>query len=457
MNTRFIQNAIKYKSYYLLSNTGLYLSYLYTQLSSKRQNVDLTENYSKSKLEHKPIDYQAWENMFKNVKLPAAIVDLDAIDHNLKLLNNLVYPTHQTIRLATKSIRVTELMHRAFKKGPFKGVMCYSVEEAKMLFYQEGINNLLIAYPTRQPSDLKILRDMHLAGAEVSLVVDSIEHLQHLSTEMKNIKKPFPVLIEVDMSLRFLGGRIHLGARRSPVRTTEDLQILLAKSRHYPCIKVIGVMAYEAMVAGFTDKNPYKTLLNPIAYLIRKYAAYEIARKRAKIPKVFEEMGMTLEIFNGGGTGSINLAIQEAALTEVTVGNALTCPPIVHYYSNLKEIPFRPAVYFALPVGRSSDPDSKYPIITCTSGGFIGSGEPGLDKLPVPVSPEGLHYISAECSGEVQTPLEVRGTIIPQSMVFFRPVKFGELAERFTQVYLVQDGKIVDVVPTYRGKGYCFP
>ena len=40
--------------------------------------------------------------------------------------------------------------------------------------------------------------------------------------------------------------------------------------------------------------------------------------------------------------------------------------------------------------------------------------------------------------------------------LFFRHAKAGELCERFTQLYLVSDGQIVDVATTYRGEGLCF-
>ena len=40
--------------------------------------------------------------------------------------------------------------------------------------------------------------------------------------------------------------------------------------------------------------------------------------------------------------------------------------------------------------------------------------------------------------------------------VWFRHAKAGELCERFGSLYLVQGGKVVDEVPTYRGEGMTF-
>ena len=40
--------------------------------------------------------------------------------------------------------------------------------------------------------------------------------------------------------------------------------------------------------------------------------------------------------------------------------------------------------------------------------------------------------------------------------VYLRHAKAGELCERFDSLYLVEDGGIVDHVPTYRGEGLTF-
>ena len=39
--------------------------------------------------------------------------------------------------------------------------------------------------------------------------------------------------------------------------------------------------------------------------------------------------------------------------------------------------------------------------------------------------------------------------------VYLRHAKAGELCERFDSLHLVQGGRIVDEVPTYRGEGRC--
>ena len=158
-----------------------------------------------------------------------------------------------------------------------------------------------------------------------------------------------------------------------------------------------------------------------------------------------------LELFNGGGSGSINYTAAEPWLTELTIGSGLLCS---HYFSYFSNIAPEPACFFALQTTRSSDPG----FVTCAGGGYIASGEPGWEKVPLPYLPEGLKLVSMEGCGEVQTPLIVpRGSSLKAGdPVLFRHSKAGELAEHFNQYHLVSGNNVVDVVPTYRGLGQCF-
>lgn len=420
-----------------------------------RQSFQVSQTDHKQ-ITDKSINYPAWQRILKDEKLPAAIVDLDAFDHNMDKLAELVKKSGKTVRIATKSIRVPDLILRVLTKHPetFKGVMCFTVEEAAFL-YTLGIDDLLIAYPTVQQSDLILLRKMHESGAKVSLVIDSVDQMKFIEEAMKGLKTPFSIVIDMDMSLRPVRDLVHLGVRRSPVRTIDDLRAILEASHSYPSLKVMGVMAYEAAVAGLTDNNPYKKMLNPLANLIRKRVASYAANMRAQVPAVFAEAGIPLEIFNGGGTGSVNYAVNEKALTEVTTGSGLLCSHLFDYYSNLKDaFYFEPSVYFALQTTRTSDPG----YITCLGGGYIASGEPGWDRVPTPVMPEGLTLTSSEACGEVQTPLKVNGVITPPlgGPALFRPAKAGELAERFNEYLLISNEQVTGQAKTYRGMGKCF-
>ena len=404
--------------------------------------------------EKKP-DLDVWKEILRKEKLPAVLVDLVAFDRNARAAAEMVRAgakgqSRQTIRLATKSVRVPGLIQRVLASDPiFKGLMCFSALEAKALA-TAGIDDFLIAYPTFQSADLGALKELHLAGKKVRLVVDSIDGLRRVSEFMGTLPKPFSLVLDVDMSLRFFGF-IHLGVRRSPVRSVEQVLSIFENAKKFSNLKLCGVMGYEAQVAGLPDRNPFKKLITPVVHWVRKRSVVKIARKRAKIYKLLQEKGYALEIFNGGGTGSLNFSVQEPWLTEVTMGSGLLQSHLFDYYSNIR---FEPACFFALQMVRRSDPG----YLTCQGGGYIASGEPGWDRLPIPVGPGDFRLVTAEGCGEVQTPLQGRAA---QSLdlgdpVFFRHAKAGELAERFNEYLLVGADLTVERAQTYRGLGWSF-
>jgi D-serine deaminase-like pyridoxal phosphate-dependent protein len=385
-------------------------------------------------------------------RLPAVVVDLDAFDRNVAHAARVVRDGsgEHTLRLATKSVRVPALIRRALDHGaPFQGLMCFSAEEVRFLASQ-GFDDLLLAYPTVQPSDLAALRQVHAGGTRVIAMVDALDQLQTLSQAMAGLDQPLPVAVDVDMSLR-IGGAAHLGVRRSPIRTVDQVVRLFEQGADLPGVRMMGLMGYDAQVAGLADRNPFKKAMNPVFRLVRHRSVASINTRRRTIAEALRARGFELELFNGGGTGSLDIVVGEPWLTEVTAGSGLLCSHLFDYYSNIR---FEPAFFFALQVVRSSDPTH----VTCQGGGYIASGEPGWDKVPIPHDPPGLKLVAAEGSGEVQTPLRVPSGVHlePGDAVLFRPAKAGELAERFQEYLLVSGGEIVERAKTYRGFGECY-
>ena len=93
---------------------------------------------------------------------------------------------------------------------------------------------------------------------------------------------------------------------------------------------------------------------------------------------------------------------------------------------------------------------------TVLGGGWVASGVPGPDRLPTPVWPPGLRLTSMEGAGEAQTPLTNAADLRVGDRVWFRHAKAGEVCERVNELHLVDDGKLVASVATYRGEGHAF-
>jgi D-serine deaminase-like pyridoxal phosphate-dependent protein len=384
-----------------------------------------------------------------NVRLPAAFVDLAAFDQNLRRVAETVAQNKFPIRVATKSIRVPELIRRALAFGaPYKGLMCYSAYEAAFLA-QQGFDDFLIAYPTLHPAEIKSMIHLQLMGKKVYLVVDDVRHLEAIDSAMKvaNARDPFEVVVEIDLAVRL--SSLVLGVRRSPLRSVDQIINFIGEIKKFKNLKFKGFMAYEAQVAGLGDNNPFKALMNIAVRPFRKWSMSRIIQKRKDLLKACRTKGITVELFNGGGTGSTLMHNAEVGvLTELTVGSGFLCSHLFDYYTNFKP---EAAGFFAVQAVRQPEADWY----TCAGGGYVASGEPGLDRLPRPLA-SGMKLSTFEGAGEVQTPVHSDTAIALGDPVVFRPAKAGEWLERFNEIHFIENNKITKTVKTYRGFGECY-
>lgn len=390
-------------------------------------------------------EYARYCALLEGAPLPAALVDLDAVDANADALLAPLAGTTKTLRLATKSLRAVALLrYLQARGGPrIRGLMAYSVAEAAFLVGQ-GFSDIVVAYPTARASDASLLADIS-ERADVSVVVDDPEQLAVLAAP----GAPVGVVIELDVSLRL--GSLHVGARRSPLRTPLDVLALARALGRYPQLRLRGLMAYESQVAGLPDRSPYARGRNGPIRALKQLSRGPVARARAAAVAALRAEGLEVPVVNGGGSGSLAWSASDPSLTEVTAGSGFLDSHLFDYYRDLQ---LRPAAVFALQVVRRPAAD----LVTCHGGGLVASGAPGPDRLPVPYLPEGLRLLAAEGAGEVQTPVRVPAGLHLElgAPVIFRHAKAGELAERFDHYLLVRGDRVVERVPTYRGQGGCF-
>ncbi|MCG8567409.1 MAG: alanine racemase, partial [Desulfobacterales bacterium] len=361
--------------------------------------------------------------------------------------------TGKTIRVASKSIRCPDLIQRVFDRGGpvFKGILAYAVEEAAFLA-QRGFKDLVVAYPTVQESDLNLAVASARGGCPITLMVDAMDQLERIQRFGAAADVVLPVCLDLDMSWRPLGSWPHLGVRRSPLRSPNHVLELALAVQGLSHVTICGLMGYEAQVASLNDRVPGRWAMNGVARWIKKQSDRELGKRRHRVVQALADQGLELDFVNGGGSGSLRRTGGHPGVTEVTAGSAFFAPGLFRYFQDVR---FEPSAYFALQVARVPAPA----MVTCQGGGYVGSGEVGENRLPWPVMPPGLTYLSMEGAGEVQTPLVVpRGGVAPAvgDPVFFQHAKAGELCEHFNELICLEKGEITGRVKTYRGLGRAF-
>jgi D-serine deaminase-like pyridoxal phosphate-dependent protein len=379
-------------------------------------------------------DYARYEAALAEFTPPFAFVDVDAMWANAA--DMVRRAGGKPIRVASKSVRCRPLLERILARDGFRGLMTFTLPESLWLA-EHGFGDMLLAYPT---ADRAALARME---REPVLMVDSTDQLDL-------IPGPARVCIEVDLSYSVPGVGVKVGVKRSPVRTPEQAAALAREIVGRTGVDLVGLMGYEAHVAGVGDEPPGKQVVRAVLKRMQRASMREIAERRAAVVNAVTEVA-PLDFVNGGGTGSIERTAADPSVTEVTAGSGFYAPTLFDHYSSFS---LAPAAYFVLPVVRRPSAD----VATVLGGGYVASGSAEKTRLPSPALPRGLKLDSLEGAGEVQTPLHGPGArgLRVGDRVYFRHAKAGELCERFNTLLLVEGDRVVDVVPTYRGEGMSF-
>jgi D-serine deaminase-like pyridoxal phosphate-dependent protein len=393
------------------------------------------------------------ERATASLEPPFAVVDLDAFWANAADMERRA--ASKPIRLASKSVRCRALQQRVLVRPGFRGTLAYTLPEALWLAAQ-GFEDILVAYPT---ADRRALCELARLTAErpetrVSIMVDSLAQLDLLDAATPPRAAPVRVCLELDAGLWLLDGRVRIGAKRSPVHTPAQAAALARAIVAREGVELIGLMAYEAQIAGLGDapagSGAAARLRAGVVRGLQSRSARELATRRGAAVAAVRAVA-PLELVNGGGTGSLEGTAREAAVTELAAGSGLYGPGLFDAYRAFAP---RPAALFALPVVRRPGPG----VATALGGGYLASGPADRARLPRPHLPAGLRLDRQEGAGEVQTPLlgAPADALAVGDRVWMRHAKAGELCERFACLHLIEGDRVVEEVPTYRGEGQCF-
>lgn len=407
---------------------------------------------------HRPEKYWgAINDATSSFSAPVVALGVEALAHNAYDLLRRANGT--PIRVASKSIRVREVLDAVLALPGYRGVLAYTLDEACWL--SESIEDVLVAYPSTNRAAIAALCGDDRAAQRVTIMIDSVEQLDLVDHVCPPSQRPsIRVCLDFDASWRsrLLGD---IGALRSPVHEPAALRRLAERVLQRRGFQLVGVMSYESQIAGVGDQPIGKPATGAIMRRVQRVSARELAERRADAIARVRSI-VNLEFVNGGGTGSIERTVAEEAVTEIAAGSGLFGP---HLFDNYRAFTPAPAVAFALDVVRRPNVDT----VTALGGGWIASGPAGTDRLPQPVWPAGLRYSGREGAGEVQTPLigSAAQTLKIGDRVWMRHTKSGEPMERTTQVIPVRTvtaddlGHRIapvagDAMLTYRGEGKCF-
>ncbi|WP_293699619.1 alanine racemase [uncultured Agrococcus sp.] len=375
---------------------------------------------------------------------PLVALSLDAVAANAASLRERA--GGRPIRVATKSIRIRDVLRILDREPWTQGLLAFSLAEA--IWLSDEFDDILVAYPQTDRDAYRALAADARAASRVAVMIDSVDQLDFIDTAVDPAQRP-DIRVAIDLDASWRGPFGHVGVFRSPVHGAQQARRLAESVAARDGFRLVGLMSYEAQIAGVGD-SPSNPVYGRLLRGIQARSAHELAERRAEAVRLVREVA-DLEFVNGGGTGSLESTSLEDAVTDIAAGSGLFGPHLFDHYTKFTPAP---AIGFALDVVRKPASD----VVTCFGGGWIASGPAARDRLPEPAYPAGLQYLPREGAGEVQTPLRGPAAAALQvgDRVWFRPTKSGEACEHANHVHAVAGGEWSGDMLTYRGEGKVF-
>ncbi len=210
---------------------------------------------------------------------PFAVVDLGALRANaVELVRR---AGGKPIRLATKSVRCRALIRDVLAVPGYRGVLAFTLPEA--IWLAEDVDDVVVGYPSADRAALRRLAADERLASRITLMIDSVDQLDLVTSVVGLEGPPLRICLDVDASLRLLGGRVHLGARRSPLHTPAQARDLARDVARRPRFRLVGVMAYEAQIAGVGDNQPGSPLVRAGVRTVQRRSAVELRERRGAV------------------------------------------------------------------------------------------------------------------------------------------------------------------------------
>ncbi|HZS60100.1 MAG TPA: DSD1 family PLP-dependent enzyme [Gemmatimonadaceae bacterium] len=238
--------------------------------------------------------YAAVGDSLSEVETPALIVDLDALDHNIRKMAEYATRAGVALRPHAKAHKCAEIALRQMAQGAV-GVCAQKVSEAEALV-NAGVNNVLISNEIIAPRKLERLAVL-ARRATISTCVDDESIVPVLNTAAVIAGVRLDVLVEVDVGGNRCG--------QLPGEPAARLARHVASASH---LRFAGLQGYQGRAQHLRTEGE------------RRQAIDEgVAAIKATVDQL-ERDGLSCETITGSGTGTYALESMSGVYTEVQPG-----------------------------------------------------------------------------------------------------------------------------------------
>ena len=280
------------------------------------------------------------------VKTPALLVDLDAMEFNLQRMADFFSGRRCKLRPHFKNHKVPLLAWKQLRAGAI-GITCATLREAEILVHH-GVDNILIANEIAGNTKADRLAELSKT-ASVIVAIDNIKATRDLARAQRNAGSQIEVVVDIDIGLERCG--VPAG----------ETALELAKFAVSEGLRLRGIMGYDGQ---FQVMKPSPE---------RDEQVLAGSKSLVDSAVILEAAGIPVSIVSTGGTGTHAVSGDYPGITEIQAGSYLLMDTI---YVN-RGASFRRSLSVLATVISTRDPG--HAVIDC--GVKAISGERGLPSV----------------------------------------------------------------------------
>ena len=382
----------------------------------------------------------------------SAFVDLDAVDHNLKMVGGQL-GSKFGLRLCDKSLPSLPLLEYMMLAAGTNRIMAFSEQMVGDLLARFGSGvDILLGRPASVDALARTFATLDEVGGpnpagSVRWLVDTPERMQQYAAFAAERGEAIGISVEIDV-----------GLHRGGARNADQLRAMLRTIAESEFLRFTGFMGYEGHVPFVPlDRGSPAAEFEAVQ---RRYAEF-VSVGREAYPALFEGP----LVFNSGGSRTYHSYTDDldTPVNDVAMGSVFFYPSNFH---NLPETGLRTATFFATPVLRRLDPAETYPDASylpglaaaqpdfavwyvMVSGGFPGDRHRPRGLVPSPTATGDPTRIvnmlpnQGRWLGAHDVPLDVG------DFIFFQPWE-ADAVRWLAYLDVFRGGELVDQWPTFQ-------
>ncbi|MEO0747540.1 MAG: 3-hydroxy-D-aspartate aldolase BhcC [Pseudomonadota bacterium] len=232
-----------------------------------------------------------------DVQTPCLLVDLDALERNVKKMGDYAKSHGMRHRVHGKMHKSVDVALLQVELGGACGVCCQKVSEAEV-FARGGIKDVLVSNQVRDPAKIDRLARMPKLGARTICCVDDVANVADLSAAASKHGTQIECLVEIDC-----------GAGRCGVTTTPAVVEIAKAIDGADGLKFAGIQAYQGAMQHMDSYEDRKAKI-----------AIAVAMVKDAVDTLRTE-GLDCDIVGGGGTGSYYFESNSGVYNELQCGS----------------------------------------------------------------------------------------------------------------------------------------